>query len=73
VDRDAEEEAAREALRRLLAGVESAFVDLGDGLGRREVWGQARWEATEARDRPARAEYFEGLGWVVAVRVTDLN
>jgi hypothetical protein len=63
----------RDDLRRRLADPAPVFVDLGTGLGRLEVWSQARWEATDEGDRPAKAEYFEGLGWVVAIPVHDAN
>jgi hypothetical protein len=65
--------ARREELLRLLAADEPVYIDLGDGLARLEVWSQSRWDATGEHERPARAEYFEGLGWVVAVPVRDLN
>jgi hypothetical protein len=63
----------REGLLRLLAADEPVYVDLGDGLARLRVWSEAEWDALDEAERPAHAEYFEGLGWVVAVPVRDLN
>jgi hypothetical protein len=65
--------ARREDLPRRLTDPGPTFVDLGDGLARLEVWSRSRWDATDEAERPAHAEYFEGLGWVVAVPVRDLN
>jgi hypothetical protein len=63
----------REGLLRLLAAGGPIYVDLGDGLARLEVWSEAEWDALDPGERPGHAEYFEGLGWVVAVPVRDLN
>jgi hypothetical protein len=73
MDEDPALTARREELLRRLAAPGPVFVDLEDGLGRLEVWSESRWDATDERERPARAEYVEGLGWVVAVPVRDLN
>jgi hypothetical protein len=37
------------------------------------VFSDAEWEALEPEERPKRAEYYEGLGWVVAIPVEHLN
>jgi hypothetical protein len=68
------EEAAggAELLRRLIAG-EPVYVDTGEGLARLQVWTQAEWDRLEEAERPTLAEYLEGLGWVVAVPVRDVN
>jgi hypothetical protein len=63
----------REELLRLLAADGPTYVDLGDGLARLEVWSRSRWDALDRAERPGHAEYFEGLGWVVAIPVRDLN
>jgi hypothetical protein len=68
-----EEPSLTPSWERLPQGPGPVFVDLGDGLGRLEVWSQSRWDVTDESERPARAEPFEGLGWVVAIPIRDLN
>jgi hypothetical protein len=73
MNQDPSPTARRDELLRRLAGPDPAFVDLGDGLGRLEVWSEERWDAAAVHERPKKAEHVEGLGWVVAVPVRDLN
>jgi hypothetical protein len=73
MDQDPSFAARREELLRRLPGPGPTFVDLGEGLGRLEVWSEARWDAAVDHERPENAEHVEGLGWVVVVRVRDLN
>lgn len=40
---------------------------VGETVCRVRVWDRARWESTPPELRPERAEYFPGLGWVVAL------
>jgi hypothetical protein len=73
MDQDPSFAAHRDELLRRLAEPGPAFVDLGDGLGRLEVWSEERWDAAAEHERPKKAEHVEGLGWVVAVPIRDLN
>jgi hypothetical protein len=40
---------------------------VGDTLCEVQVLSEAEWEALPSEQRPSPAEYFPGLGWVVAV------
>ena len=42
---------------------------IGDTLCEVRVLSQAEWEALPEGRRPSAAEYFAGLGWVVAIPV----
>jgi hypothetical protein len=70
---DPEEPAGRGELLRRLGAAEPVFIDTGDGLARLRVWTRAEWDRLEEGERPAQAECLEGLGWVAAVPVRDLN
>jgi hypothetical protein len=37
------------------------------------VISDAEWDALDPAERPERAEHFEGLGWVVAVPIQNVN
>jgi hypothetical protein len=73
MDQDPFLAARRDELLRLLIGSGPAFVDLGDGLGRLEVWSEERWDDADDHERPEKAEHVEGLGWVVAIPIRDVN
>jgi hypothetical protein len=64
-----------ETLGRLTAESDAVPLFCTDGpeFCRVRVWSAARWRATPSRLRPRRAEWVEGLGWVVALPVQNLN
>jgi hypothetical protein len=72
IDQPQEPAGRAEVLRRLLAAG-PLFVDTGGGLARLQIWTRPEWDPLEPAERPALAEYVDGLGWVVAVPVRDLN
>ena len=57
----------------LPAPLTAGHVTVGATLCRLQLWSADRWAATPAAERPANAEFFPGLGWVVAEPECCLN
>lgn len=52
---------------------DATYCTDGGVLCRVRVWSREHWDALPEQDRPARAVYVEGLGWVVALPVGVVN
>ena len=56
----------------VIAG-EPIYCTDGPVLCRVRVWSDQEWRATPTENRPLRAQYVDGFGWVVAFPVENLN
>jgi hypothetical protein len=56
-----------------VTAVQPIYCTDGPVLCRVRVWSDQQWLATPTESRPRRAKRVEGLGWVVAFPVENLN